>query len=130
MHRKPPWHVAIAGGGRQKHWIKVKNRKHPAMDRVAESFRQEIGRYSFRQAVSASPPQSGHGTLAQCQRATFAGTVIQDSGKALPSGIVVGTSDTQTPTNQTTDTASNTFKLNGASAPRRKPRRAQCDDWR
>jgi hypothetical protein len=26
-------------GGRQKHWIKVKNRKHPAMDRVAESFR-------------------------------------------------------------------------------------------
>jgi bifunctional non-homologous end joining protein LigD len=25
-------------GGRSKHWIKVKNRKHPAMDRVAESF--------------------------------------------------------------------------------------------
>jgi bifunctional non-homologous end joining protein LigD len=24
--------------GRSKHWIKVKNRKHPAMDRVAESF--------------------------------------------------------------------------------------------
>jgi hypothetical protein len=25
--------------GRSKHWIKVKNRKHPAMDRVMESFR-------------------------------------------------------------------------------------------
>jgi hypothetical protein len=24
---------------RSKHWIKVKNRKHPAMDRVMESFR-------------------------------------------------------------------------------------------
>jgi bifunctional non-homologous end joining protein LigD len=26
-------------GGRSKHWIKVKNRKHPAIDRVANSFR-------------------------------------------------------------------------------------------
>jgi bifunctional non-homologous end joining protein LigD len=26
-------------GGRSKHWIKVKNRKHPAMDRVMDSFR-------------------------------------------------------------------------------------------
>jgi bifunctional non-homologous end joining protein LigD len=26
-------------GGRSKHWIKVKNRKHPAMERVADSFR-------------------------------------------------------------------------------------------
>jgi len=26
-------------GGRSKYWIKVKNRKHPAMDRVRESFR-------------------------------------------------------------------------------------------
>jgi len=25
--------------GRPKHWIKVKNRRHPAMERVAESFR-------------------------------------------------------------------------------------------
>ena len=25
-------------GGRSKHWIKVKNRKHPAMNRVLESF--------------------------------------------------------------------------------------------
>jgi ATP-dependent DNA ligase len=25
-------------GGRQKHWIKVKNRKHPAFERVRESF--------------------------------------------------------------------------------------------
>jgi bifunctional non-homologous end joining protein LigD len=25
--------------GRRKHWVKVKNRKHPAMDRVAETFR-------------------------------------------------------------------------------------------
>ena len=33
-HRDRPYR-----GGRQKHWIKVKNRKHPAMDRVLESFR-------------------------------------------------------------------------------------------
>jgi ATP-dependent DNA ligase len=26
-------------GGRSKYWIKVKNRKHPAMNRVRESFR-------------------------------------------------------------------------------------------
>jgi ATP-dependent DNA ligase len=24
--------------GRSKHWVKVKNRKHPAMDRVMEAF--------------------------------------------------------------------------------------------
>jgi bifunctional non-homologous end joining protein LigD len=33
-HRDRPYR-----GGRQKHWIKVRNRKHPAMDRVLESFR-------------------------------------------------------------------------------------------
>jgi ATP-dependent DNA ligase len=33
-HRDRPYR-----GGRQKHWIKVKNRKHPAMDRVLDSFR-------------------------------------------------------------------------------------------
>jgi bifunctional non-homologous end joining protein LigD len=33
-HRDRPYR-----GGRQKHWIKVKSRKHPAIDRVAESFR-------------------------------------------------------------------------------------------
>jgi bifunctional non-homologous end joining protein LigD len=33
-HRDRPYR-----GGRQKHWIKVKNRGHAAMDRVAESFR-------------------------------------------------------------------------------------------
>jgi bifunctional non-homologous end joining protein LigD len=32
-HRDRPYR-----GGRQKHWIKVKNRKHPAMNRVMESF--------------------------------------------------------------------------------------------
>ncbi|HWX25866.1 MAG TPA: hypothetical protein VNZ53_00300 [Steroidobacteraceae bacterium] len=26
-------------GGRSKHWIKVKNRKHPVMERIMESFR-------------------------------------------------------------------------------------------
>ena len=25
--------------GRSKHWVKVKNRRHPAMDRVMEAFR-------------------------------------------------------------------------------------------
>jgi hypothetical protein len=29
-------HTAV---GRSKHWIKVKNRKHPAMERVLDSFR-------------------------------------------------------------------------------------------
>ena len=33
-HRNRPYR-----GGRQMHWIKVKNRSHPAMDRVLESFR-------------------------------------------------------------------------------------------
>ena len=33
-HRDRPYR-----GGRQKHWIKVKNRKHLAMDRVLDSFR-------------------------------------------------------------------------------------------
>jgi ATP-dependent DNA ligase len=33
-HRDRPYR-----GGRQKHWIKVKNRKHPAMDRVLDSLR-------------------------------------------------------------------------------------------
>jgi ATP-dependent DNA ligase len=30
-HRDRPYR-----GGRQKHWIKVKNRKHPAMDRIID----------------------------------------------------------------------------------------------
>ena len=33
QHRGRPYR-----GGRQKHWIKVKNRKHPAMNRVMDSF--------------------------------------------------------------------------------------------
>jgi ATP-dependent DNA ligase len=33
-HRDRPYR-----GGRQKHWIKVKNRNHPAMERVLESYR-------------------------------------------------------------------------------------------
>ena len=33
-HRDRPYRA-----GRQKHWIKVKNRKHPAMDRVLDSLR-------------------------------------------------------------------------------------------
>jgi len=33
-HRDRPYR-----GGRQMHWIKVKNRSHPAMDRALESFR-------------------------------------------------------------------------------------------
>jgi bifunctional non-homologous end joining protein LigD len=33
-HRYRPYR-----GGRQKHWIKVKNRSHPAMDRVMDSLR-------------------------------------------------------------------------------------------
>jgi hypothetical protein len=33
-HRDRPYR-----GGRQKHWIKVKNRQHPAMVRVLDSYR-------------------------------------------------------------------------------------------
>jgi bifunctional non-homologous end joining protein LigD len=33
-HRDRPYRA-----GRSKHWIKFKNRKHPAMGRVMESFR-------------------------------------------------------------------------------------------
>jgi ATP-dependent DNA ligase len=32
-HRDPPYQ-----GGRSKHWAKVKNWKHPAMERVMDSF--------------------------------------------------------------------------------------------
>jgi ATP-dependent DNA ligase len=33
-HRDRPYQA-----GRSKHWVKVKNRKHPAMQRVMESYR-------------------------------------------------------------------------------------------
>jgi len=29
--------------GRSKHWVKVKNRKHPAMSRVMEGSRETLG---------------------------------------------------------------------------------------
>jgi bifunctional non-homologous end joining protein LigD len=32
-HRDRPYQ-----GGRSKHWVKVKNREHPAMERVMEAF--------------------------------------------------------------------------------------------
>ena len=33
-HRERPYQA-----GRSRHWIKVKNRKHPAMERVMDAFR-------------------------------------------------------------------------------------------
>jgi hypothetical protein len=36
-HRERPYR-----SGRQKHWIKAKNRKHPAMDRVTESYQLSL----------------------------------------------------------------------------------------
>jgi bifunctional non-homologous end joining protein LigD len=52
-HRDRPYR-----GGRSKHWIKVKNRKHPAMNRVMESFFLECDR---RYQAGLSSRQDGMG---------------------------------------------------------------------
>jgi len=59
------------------------------------------------------PASSGDSNAAAFNGTT--GKLIKDSGKALPSGSIVGTTDTQTLSGKTFDTASNTFKLNGAA---------------
>ena len=42
VHRRGPGAVCLWDrpyqAGRSKHWVKVKNRRHPAMDRVMEAF--------------------------------------------------------------------------------------------
>jgi ATP-dependent DNA ligase len=45
--------------GRSKHWVKIKNRSHPAMDRVAETFRQKSESSAARRATSAKRHTSG-----------------------------------------------------------------------
>ena len=64
----------------------------------ATTFRTAIG------AGTGSGDVTGPGSAVSANVATFNGTtgkVIQDSGKALPSGALVGTSDSQTLTNKT-----------------------------
>jgi hypothetical protein len=55
------------------------------------------------------PSSATSGDIASFSGTT--GTLIQDSGKALPAGTVVGTSDTQTLTNKTIADASNTLTV-------------------
>jgi ATP-dependent DNA ligase len=41
--------------GRSKHWIKVKNRKHPAMDRMMESFETPTGLHNRSDKFTCKP---------------------------------------------------------------------------
>lgn len=73
----------------------------------------------WRSTMNSLSGVNGSSSSTNGDIATFSGTsgvLVQDSGKALPSGTVLGTSDTQTLTNKTIDTAGpNTIKIGGVT---------------
>lgn len=115
------WKVSVAGkiGGGSGIAVEVGDLMICTTDSTASGNHATVGtNWAIVQAnldgAVTGPASSTSGNVA-----TYSGTggkVIQDSGKALPSGTIVGTSDTQTITGKTISGASNTLTNVGGTS--------------